>query len=172
MPGVNCPFTPSREAHTSEEEIAGKEKKRKKKVFYLEPEPGQSERQRMSPPFRDSPRRMVGSRMGANYSTTELCDPRQTAYPLCASQLGLHQYFRLRLCPVGLRVWVAYSVNIFCIPTGHQVPVHCMTPVISDLTVQGGFLFSKQIIVWSKGSWQTGWEKPSEQEEGTQAWLS
>lgn len=31
MPGVNCPFTPSRVAHTSEEEIAGKEKKRKKK---------------------------------------------------------------------------------------------------------------------------------------------
>ena len=32
MPGVNCPFTPLQVAHTSEEEIAGKEKKKQNKT--------------------------------------------------------------------------------------------------------------------------------------------
>lgn len=60
----------------------------------------------------------MGSGMGANYTTTELCDPRQTAYPLCASQLGLHRHSK------ALHSRAAYFMGIFCIPTGYQAPMH------------------------------------------------
>lgn len=52
---MNCPFTPRRWLTPLRKKLQEKEKKEKKAVFYLEPEPGQSEREQTSPPFSDVP---------------------------------------------------------------------------------------------------------------------
>lgn len=77
----------------------------------------------------------MGSGMEANYTTTELYDPRQTAYPLCASQLGLHQHSK------ALHSRAEYSTGIFCVPTGYQAPITLYdSGDICPYSLEGGFI--------------------------------
>lgn len=92
----------------------------------------------------------VGSTVGADCTTTGLCDLGKPLTLSVPPKLQFHQHSRVRFCAVGLYIYPEHLLSTRWEPGSHtRSHAHCVIPVASDLTVWRVFV-QEQVTAWAE----------------------